>query len=158
MPRRKAEISDEVEGFQMTPMIDIVFQLIVFFLLVLDLSQQKIEALTLPMADTVKKDKSPDPNQVIVNIKANGDVVIDGKTLHDHEKDPLDNINLENFFKNRRAIQKYWFDPSGRVVNYPVLIRADRAADWIHVQKIMMVGSQLGGVYRVELGGLMKKE
>ena len=152
---RKAPEIEEPGSFIMTPMIDVVFQLIIFFMLVLDLSQQKIEPVTLPNADTAKKDKTPDPNEVIINIRGNGDIVVDGKVMHDHEKKPDDNMNLENFFKNRRSMQKYWFDPTGRVVNYPVLIRADRSAEWIHVQKIMMIGSQLGGVYRVELAGTM---
>ena len=152
---RKAPEPEEVAGFAMTPMIDIVFQLIVFFMLVLDLSAKKIEKLTLPVADQAFKDAQSDPDEVILNVLANGDIKINGKFYHDHANKPDDNANLENFFKNRRATQKYWLIEGGRVVKYPILIRADRASDWIHTQKIMMIASKDGGVYRVELGAKM---
>ena len=141
----------------MTPMIDIVFQLIVFFMLVMDLSAAKIEIMTLPFADTAFKDKSPDPNQVIVNILKTGDVKIDGKFFYRHKNkdNPLANKRLEDFFLLRKRMTQYWSDASGKSVNYPVLIRADRSTEFIHVQKIMMIGSAIGGVYRIEFGATM---
>ena len=127
----------------MTPMIDVVFQLIVFFLLVLDLSQRRIEAMTLPEADQSRRGPA-DPNEVVVNVRADGTISLDGRVLGDEA--------LDAFFANRRSWHRVWFDPAGNIVTYPVLIRADRSAEWVHVQKVMQIASTRGGVYRVELG------
>ena len=142
----------------MTPMIDVTFQLIIFFLIVTDMTAARIEILDLPSASKAGKEKVPDPNTVVVNVLKTGNIVIDGTVLHDHVKKPDDNKNLENFFKNRRNIQKYWFDATGKFVSYPLLIRADRAAEWIHIQKVLMICSQLGGVFKIQMGAKMEVE
>ena len=41
----------------MTPMIDIVFNLVIFFLIVTDLTQKELENLVLPNAQKAKEDK-----------------------------------------------------------------------------------------------------
>jgi biopolymer transport protein ExbD len=43
------------EGFSLTPMIDVTFQLLIFFMLVSDMSQSQIELLTLPIASKAIK-------------------------------------------------------------------------------------------------------
>ena len=49
MPRRKVEEAKPGE-FDMTPMIDVTFQLIVFFLIANDLSKKEVVDLELPQA------------------------------------------------------------------------------------------------------------
>ena len=46
----------------MTPMIDVVFLLIIFFMIITDLTQQDLEDLELPMAMHAVADK-PDPDE-----------------------------------------------------------------------------------------------
>src|SRR3989339_449475 len=58
----------EGTGMNMTPMIDIVFQLIVFLMLATDFANLKLEALMLSVADTATEDDHPDPDRVMVNI------------------------------------------------------------------------------------------
>lgn len=138
---KRPDVADP-PAFMMTPMIDVVFQLIVFFLLVLDLSQRRIEKLTLPKATEARRHQTADPNEVVVNVRDDGTVSVDGRVMSDDALDVL--------FASRRTLphRPYVVDR----VDYPVLIRADRSAEWIHVQKVMQIASTRGGVYRVELG------
>ena len=50
----------------MTPMIDCVFLLMIFFVLVIDLSQHDLEALILPKADYQELDENPQDIRPIV--------------------------------------------------------------------------------------------
>ena len=52
----------------MTPMIDVVFLLIVFFMIVVDLTQQDIVQLELPVTEMGIPDKKPERNRLTVNI------------------------------------------------------------------------------------------
>ena len=53
----------------MTPMIDIVFLLIIFFMLVTELSRLDIEEIVLPIADEARAEEpQPESRQVVVNI------------------------------------------------------------------------------------------
>lgn len=55
-------------GFNMTPMIDIVFQLIVFLMLATDFANTQIERVYLPKADAAAADDHPDKDRLMVNI------------------------------------------------------------------------------------------
>ncbi|MEO0662385.1 MAG: biopolymer transporter ExbD, partial [Planctomycetota bacterium] len=46
----------------MTPMIDVVFLLIIFFMVITDLTQRDLEDLHLPLAEQATPDK-PDPDE-----------------------------------------------------------------------------------------------
>ena len=50
---------DDTE-MNMTPMIDIVFNLLIFFMVVTDLTQQELANLVLPLAHTAVQDKDND--------------------------------------------------------------------------------------------------
>jgi hypothetical protein len=52
----------------LTPMIDCTFQLIIFFILITDMSSRELEVLTLPRAPISTEDKGDDPDRIIVNI------------------------------------------------------------------------------------------
>lgn len=56
---------------------------------------------------------------------------------------------LKGLFANRRTMQRHWYDPTGRAVNYPVVIRADRAANWSRVALALQTMAEHGGVFRV---------
>ena len=61
----------------MTPMIDVVFLLIIFFMIITDLTQKDLEELELPVAVQAVKDK-PDPDRVrpILNIGWDGEIIV----------------------------------------------------------------------------------
>ena len=56
----------------LTPMVDIVFLLIVFFMLVNDMSRVEVEQLVLPRAQSGTE--GPEGRRLILNVLANGDV------------------------------------------------------------------------------------
>ena len=62
----------------MTPMIDCVFLLMIFFVLVIDLSQQDLEDLILPEATEAVPDENPPEVRPIINIAQNGRMVYKG--------------------------------------------------------------------------------
>ncbi len=77
-------------GFNMTPMIDIVFNLIIFFMLVSQFYRLRVEDVKLPPASKAftKKQELKDYTQLVVNIVPPTDprdkatrVVIDGQTI-----------------------------------------------------------------------------
>ena len=50
MAKRKPPPEIEAVTFDMTPMIDVTFQLIIFFMLSMDMSQLELENLNMPTA------------------------------------------------------------------------------------------------------------
>ncbi len=52
----------------MTPMIDVVFNLIIFFMVITDMTQKDLEYLILPKADKAAKDEGKDTERIIINI------------------------------------------------------------------------------------------
>ena len=60
MKLQKTDDQQEME-MNMTPMIDVVFLLIIFFMVITDLTQQDLEELQLPTAENAQPDK-PKPD------------------------------------------------------------------------------------------------
>jgi biopolymer transport protein ExbD len=121
-------------GFDMTPMIDVTFQLIIFFMLVMDMSSQRFETLRLPSASAAHV--GADPIELVVNLMADGRARIQGKSFSDDALDAL--------FAGRR--------PRNASADFPVLIRADRSTPFEAVQKVMMSAQFHGAVTRVRFG------
>ena len=71
----------------MTPMIDVVFLLIIFFMIITDMTQQDLEELVLPMAQFAREDK-PDPDEYrpIINIQYDGKIIIKRETYYSPEE------------------------------------------------------------------------
>jgi len=70
--RQPSNSSREELSFNMTPMIDVVFLLIIFFLVASHLAKQDVKlALDLPVASTSEPDKEEEKsNRLIVNVLA----------------------------------------------------------------------------------------
>lgn len=124
-------------GLNMTPMIDIVFQLLIFFMVVTELATLDLERLTLPYAektDTCKK--SSGATLITVNVTRETDVK---KSLIRIKKQTYTQARLEEFFKFEASIGDMVpneFDPSKKVSVIEVLIRADRDATYEGVQRV----------------------
>lgn len=144
----------------MTPMIDVTFLLIIFFMLITDLSQQDLEELELPVAVQASRDE-PDPTKVrpVVNVLASGAVIVKQVPLYDPALD--DTGELERYLAEQAAFmieQDDWeyLDPaqkSGpRVPDNPLLIRADKNTPFHRIQQIMaLCGQENIRIWRVEL-------
>ena len=135
-------------GFNMTPMIDVVFQLIIFLMLANDMSRKEIEDLELPDAihasnDDGEKEKS----RVIVNLLVN----------EKPGQPPLlrvkgQEMNLEEFKRFLRPVAGKNREPDGpRASELFVLIRADRHSRWQDVQWVMQACADPDiGIYKLQ--------
>ena len=112
-------------GFNMTPMIDIVFNLIVFFMLVSEFTKAKIVRLELPEPANEIVKPVEDDNRVIINVtELDGgikEISCDGQ------------IWLQERFSDRlRALQTL---KEGRL---EVELRADKRLKWNMVADLML--------------------
>jgi len=137
----------------MTPMIDIVFNLVTFFMLTLDLSHKELAALDLPRATMGDEDIDPsvtanrtggkraDNTRFIINLQADGSIYFKGVSYPLADADPAkQDMALDNV---RRALRDLTRDASLREADgsskVMVLVRGDRTAKWKYIQWIMQV-------------------
>ncbi len=137
MSRKKLEPKDV--WLQMTSMIDIVFLLNVFFMLVSDMTKAQVEALTLPIAYKATNDDRPPKNRIIVNVMGNGDIKVNAEK---YSKDKLERLLATEAVK--------YPDPEG-LSTLSVKIRADANTQYKYVQEVMMACMK-AKVWRVSFG------
>ncbi len=109
--------------FNITPMIDVVMLLIVFFLLASHLSRQETQTpLELPKADTgLDPIEETNRRRIIVNVLPDGDVLLAGQPVS-HEE-----------FARRIQVER---QASSRELE--VRIRADRQVHYRHVGPLLV--------------------
>jgi len=137
--RRKLPPELEPEGFSMTPLIDVTFQLLMFFMIATDMGSRQVETLTLPSASQAGIiDGGP---ELVLNITAEGRVRIAGRTFSDEA--------LEGLFEYRSR--------NSRTSDMPLLVRADRSTSFEHIQKVLMIAAHRGQVTRLHLGAKQER-
>lgn len=115
----RARPKPESPGFQMTPMIDVVFLLLCFFVTSQLFAQWETEIdITLPTARTGQLPQRL-PGEIIINLHEDGRVVINRRTLEDNELGAL-LTRLAGLFPGQ-----------------PVLLRADEGTDYRHVIEVL---------------------
>jgi biopolymer transport protein ExbD len=113
-------------GFDMTPMIDVTFLLIIFFMCVTELSDaNKTKEIVLPVAEMAEVDE-PIPGRLVVNVTKKGEVEVlsESKSLKE-----LDTILRNEAVYSRKEGQEF--------PDRAVFIRADHRVEFKHVQKVM---------------------
>jgi biopolymer transport protein ExbD len=142
MSKASKKVQEELK-MDMTPMIDCVFLLIIFFVLVIDLSQKDLEDLILPKAEYAVPDDKPPDNRPILNIMQDGRVMYKGNEHYNpitHGENFASLIGLLVMFKNTLAKDTEQMTIGTRtvtLVNDPILIRADKWTEWHWVGKVM---------------------
>jgi biopolymer transport protein ExbD len=120
-------VSSEV-GFNMTPMIDVVFQLIIFFLLSSHLAKQEKQLpLPLPSATTGKTEAADNRPRLTVNVLADGTMLVANQS-----------ITLENLIpllRDRRATHGDELE---------VRIRGDRSVLYSRVEPVLLACTRAG--------------
>ncbi len=162
--RRRA--ATENVGFNMTPMIDIVFQLITFFMLATDMSQRELEPVVPPEASQADVEEGGIPDRIFINIYHDrsypcADYDPEAKReavpvcrVPDHWKisvrgELMDMQALDKFLEFE-ALQKT--DPKDPGVSLrTVQIRADRSAPYEEVQRVMTACARVG-IAQIEFG------
>jgi biopolymer transport protein ExbD len=142
----------EVEslGMNMTPMIDIVFNLVQFFMLTLDLSHKELAVLDLPRALNGVEDKDPstdpnakpeDKNRFTVNLEAKGSIYFKGHSWPLAGSDPqAQEQSLDNLRKELRVLaSSVGRERDTGASKAMLLVRGDRTAKWRYVQWVMQV-------------------
>lgn len=137
--------SDQPIEMDMTPMIDVVFQLIIFFILITDMTQSDLEELRLPVAQNAIQDK-PDPKVVrpVLNILPDGVMITKRRRLYDPEKDDLTEVERYLADQARMMPKEFDKDVNAELPKNPLLIRADKNSEFKYIQKVMEVCGKKG--------------
>lgn len=144
------EQNTDVE-LNMTPMIDVVFLLLIFFMVVSEMARLDSADLSLPYASRAKEpNEGPaDPHRmIIVNIEKRlstpgvGKILVQGK---EYDLDAL--ITLIQ----AEALRAEFEDPVKRISHLRVRIRADREARTKAIQRVLDA-CQKNMVYKIEVG------
>ena len=98
----------------MTPMIDIIFQLIIFFMVVSQFTSIAVETLTLPEAKKGEEAGSSQADRIVVNVHDDGRIVLLGE---EHTAETLADA-LEKQLEGQDKAK------------VPIVLRADTAAAW----------------------------
>lgn len=120
----KKGLEEEEVGFQMAPMIDVIFQLIIFFMCVTTLSELVVaEDINLPLAEHSGERRGA--AEVVVNVYADGTIYI---LPHEFQIE-----ELPAFLETAKV--------DGRLRVY---IRGDRDTDFRKIVKVMNACAQAG--------------
>lgn len=123
----KINKGNALSSLSLTPLIDVVFLLLVFFLVTTRFAQEDYElAVVLPAAS----DAQPlivEPKELFVNIDQQGEYVVDGRAMTQEE--------IEGVL--RQAVVN-------NPVNQSVVIRADKRVQFDHVVAIMNLCNRVG--------------
>lgn len=120
-------VSGEV-GFNMTPMIDVVFQLIIFFLLSSHLAKQETQlALPLPAAESGRPPAADERPRLTVNVLADGTLLVANRLI---AADELTRLLAERKAAHGDALE--------------VRIRGDRSVPYSRVEPVMLACTRAG--------------
>jgi len=137
----------------MTPMIDVVFNLIIFFMIVTDLTQQELEDLVLPKADQCQKDENPEDKRMIINLTRKGHYIVRRK-----DRGVVDDCINEIRKHLATQVQLFEHEDDG-ASKQPILIRADNETEFKYVQKVMQICGEEGiKIYKIELACSVDEE
>jgi biopolymer transport protein ExbD len=143
--RVRTNLSRAALGFNMTPMIDVVFLLMIFFLVSSHLAQQEVQMeLDLPRAGSGQRPDKDDVPRVVVNVLPEEQparrIMVGGRRIQDEELARL--IEYESLRRGRQV---------------EVRIRSDRKVPY-HVVEPVLVACARAGVWKVTFAVLEKQE
>jgi biopolymer transport protein ExbD len=127
-------------GFNMTPMIDVVFLLIIFFLVSSHLAKQETQLeLPLPVAESGEDDNETATRRMTLNVLADGSVTLAGRRVNRGQ--------LRNRLEEARQ---------GEAADVEVRIRSDRNVPYHNIEPVLLSCARAGiwnvtfGVFRPE--------
>ena len=115
-------------GFNMTPMIDVVFLLIIFFLVSSHLAKQESQMeIDLPNAESgLESDVSTTP-RIVINVTSSGQLLISGRRVSEFE---VEDRLVEHVQNNGPNVE--------------VRIRSDRQIPFAQVRPVMLACAKMG--------------
>ncbi|NOZ22047.1 MAG: biopolymer transporter ExbD [Planctomycetes bacterium] len=132
----------EEANLDMTPMIDIVFLLIIFFVTVSELSKAQNLKLELPVADTANPDIRVKADRLVINMTKNGTVHVlglDPMKVHDPKLKQI--LHME---------AKQSMEKGTGMAARQVVLRGDKRVEFRYVQGLMK-DCQEAKIWQLEL-------
>jgi len=122
-------------AFDMTPMIDCTFQLVIFFMLTLNYSmEEQDERIKLPSSEIAKPSETAFENSIMLQLTEQNTVLVGGDEV------PIPGLRPV-LLRERQAIEA----TKGRSVSgATVVLRADRAIHTGRVQDVIQVAQKTG--------------
>jgi biopolymer transport protein ExbD len=122
----RGRVAMQHPGIQLAPLVDVLMLLLIFFLLTWNAARNENELdVKVPKASAAKEKAAP-PGDVVVNVRTDGTVVVNRRTMNDTELSDL----LQNLVKL-----------------YPdqaVVIRGDEGGAYKNVVNVLNICSQAG--------------
>lgn len=128
-------------SLNMTPMIDVVFQMIIFFVCTAQLEQQQFdEAVQLEWARDGQAIEDAAPLTVQVNVRRDGAITIGGALM--------DRTTFRGIMRN--TVRRYG------AANIPVVIRGDRESVHGAIRDVMDICKEMG-IWRVSFAAIKEQ-
>ena len=131
---RRKRSSDACE-LDMTPMIDVVFQMIIFFIVTLKMDEKKKESIELEDARQAPTYKGEDPRTIVIEVDKRGWLSINSFQIKDS--------GLKGIIRQR-------YNKFGM---FPVMIRADRRTKHKDVRKVMDICTEVG-IWKIDFAAM----
>jgi biopolymer transport protein ExbD len=124
----------QVSGGDLTPMIDMTFQLIAFFMVLINFSQTELnDRVTLPLSELAKPAETAPEFPIILHMPADGSVILGGNPATVEGLGRLLEVELEVLKLQRRT-----------AADVQVIIRAHRDAAGGRVQELIEKCQEVG--------------
>jgi biopolymer transport protein ExbD len=123
-PRRS-----EPPRIDLTPLIDVVFLMLIFFMVSTTFDEQTRLKIDLPEASAEDESRPEASEAIKVTIDATGKFYVNDRQLVRHDRETL-----------RRTLD----DLSGGAADIPVVVSGDRSAPWQAMITLLDVAAQLG--------------
>jgi biopolymer transport protein ExbD len=154
---KELDPSRQTVDINMTPMIDCVFLLLIFFMVVSEMSSMDMEAVSLPFADQARTpEQEPPDRRIVINIHKDdakkGFVRVMGRNYDKVKLTEL--IRKEAIRSGPEPDPKY---PKVKIYALRVLIRCDREAKYETVQWVFDACSK-NGVYKTVISASPETE
>ncbi len=139
MARKRKQIGVDEADMNMTPMIDIVFQMIIFFVCTIDMDKKLMdERITLAMAPDSKAIEKKDPRTVIIDVHTSG------------------RISMARAYMTPAYLESVMKKTVGQFGDVPVVIRADYGTEHRYVKKAMDACAR-AGIWKIKFEALKEK-
>lgn len=114
-------------GFQLAPMIDIVFLLLIFFIVTWQFSRAELDLkVSVPSSSDSKEQESRSFREIIINVREDGSTFVNGEL-----------VDEEGLFSNLSAITRVDRDQ-------PIRVRGDANTDFQYVVEVMDICTRAG--------------
>ncbi|MFM2176661.1 MAG: hypothetical protein RL015_759 [Verrucomicrobiota bacterium] len=123
--------SIEPTPMQLAPLVDVLFLLVIFFAVTSQYAKnEQVMDISVPAADEGKNKESRNVGEIIINIKTEGEIVVNGQELTEEE--------LLSKLKNIVVIYK----------DQAVILRGDEVMDYKHVIRVLNT-CQKAGIWNI---------